>query len=99
MHIVALRLFDARHPRAIRVDQQNLEADTAELGRSGQTQAVGAPERLLPGYCSGERSPRRAVRRHQTQLETLRPLSAENASVVPSGDHHGWRLSPGWLVT
>src|SRR6266446_7307162 len=37
MHIVAFLLLDALHPRAIRVDKQNLKADTAELGRSGQT--------------------------------------------------------------
>ena len=74
MHIVAFRLFDALHPRAIRVDKQNLKADTAELGRSGQTQAVGTPERLLPVTCSGERSPVRAVRRRETHLETLRSI-------------------------
>lgn len=26
------------------------------------------------------------------------PRSAARESVAPSGDHQGWRLSPGWLV-
>ena len=50
MHIVAFLLLDALHPLAIRVDKQNLKADTAELGRSGQTQAVGTPGTAAASY-------------------------------------------------
>ena len=86
MHIVALRLFDALHPRATSVDKQNLKADTAELGRSGQTQAVGTPERLLPVTVLVSARPSAPFAAARRTWKRSVPLSAENASVVPSGD-------------
>ena len=73
MHVIAFRLFDALHSRAVQIDKQNLEARVVELGGSGETQPVGAPEWLLPVAYTREHSFVRTARRREAQPEALCP--------------------------